>query len=720
MATPGGGTLRVYDRDLLDEVLGSPKVRACVAKPPSLRASLHPRFVVRIREPRYPPSRFSPSDRSPDPRSPDPSPQNPSREPSKLRRSYDEDAAFAVGDEDLSSEDGSDAEGDADASAVVRDADDAFAVRDDDEGEASDGRPTAFTSEDEDDGSSEGDDVDASSDAASVSNDDDDDSASDASDDDSVRDDHSSRGDVDDPRVAAGAGLTKSRWFEKKTADENARRFFQTEEAREAAFRAKAAAASRANAAFEQMLGDVERGLGAGGVVARGDDSVYRREAALAKKHAEIHEEWEERIFRALQRQIKTHVDAVDPEDLSRSLRRNAREYAETVSRKQRSNPKAGVFLDATLGYEYDPAARARDRAAVVTVNSLRDPTKRDVYKPVRERIEAGRVRAARALATTRATTKDVLAQAFWNALEYTPHGRYTDADGELLPADAAIPGFFTQGQEKWNQHSEGNARDDYAFPVGEAGFAAARREYFEAQRGGARKARMGFNAAPEDVDGGTRTTLGLVHQTDMLTQGDAFARTAKTGGDAFLERKGRARRVRANGFAPGLSPTRPDLFGVMRGEGARDGYPRGDKDDLAKQGHRDDAWYATRGKACFEELAVQKSARKGLYQVLQGGGAFGDSGNPAGQNVGDAWLDTKLKDPVFAVDGRRYGSRYSGDAQGDLYGQLSHTHALSEHPTKPVVDPPDPMFERMQRLNAAADDAPRAKRHVQQYVTQL
>ena len=34
MATPGGGSLRVYDRDLLDQVLGSPKVRAGVAKPP--------------------------------------------------------------------------------------------------------------------------------------------------------------------------------------------------------------------------------------------------------------------------------------------------------------------------------------------------------------------------------------------------------------------------------------------------------------------------------------------------------------------------------------------------------------------------------------------------------------------------------------------------------------------------------------------------------------
>ena len=163
----------------------------------------------------------------------------------------------------------------------------------------------------------------------------------------------------------------------------------------------------------------------------------------------------------------------MDAEDLSRSLRRNAREYVETVSRKQRCNPKAGVFLDTTLGYEYDPIARANERRATATVNSLRDPTKRDVYKPVRERIEAGRVaNAARGLETTRATTKETLDLAFWNVLEYTPYGRYTDADGELLPKNANISGFFKQGQEKWNQHSEANARDDYAFPAGEAGLA--------------------------------------------------------------------------------------------------------------------------------------------------------------------------------------------------------------------------------------------------------
>ena len=723
MATPGGGSLRVYDRNLLDEVLGSPKVRAGAAKPPRRARRCIRDSSSRFRDPQYPPTRPSPPDRSTDPRSPNSSPQNLSREPSKLRRSYDEDAAFAVGDEDLSSEDGSDAEEEATTNVVVRDADDEFAVRDDDDGDEVDGQTTSPQSEDGDDAreDDDDDDDDAASDATSVSNDErsEKSSATDGASEDGASEETAARSDAEsDPRVAAGVGLTKEQLLRKKTAEENARRFFQSEELRESVFRRKAAAASRANATFERLLSDVEAGMGPDGVVARSDDLVYRREEARAKKHAEIHEEWEERIFQKLQRQIKTHVDAVDAEDLSVSLRRNAREYVETVSRKQRGNPKAGVFLDTTLGYEYDPAARAAERTKTAFIDSLLDPTKRDVYKPVRERIEAGKIiHRAAALDDARASTKETLAFAFWNNLEYTPHGRYTDADGELLPSDAAIPGFFTQGKERWNQHSAGNVRDDYVFPTGAEGDAEARREYFLAQRNGARKKRTTFNAAPEDVDGGTRTTLGLVNQTDMQTQGSRFGAQGATGGDAFLQRRGLGKP--RDGFVPGTSPTRPDLFGVMNQEGLRDAYPRGDKDDLLSKGHRGDAWYARRGKACFEELAVQKSTRKGLYHVMQGGGTYADSGNPAGQNVGDAWLDRKLKDPVFSVDGLRYGSRYSGDAQGDLYGQLSHTHTLSEHPTKQIVDPPDPMFERMQRLNAG-DESRRSRRHVQQYVTQL
>ena len=178
------------------------------------------------------------------------------------------------------------------------------------------------------------------------------------------------------------------------------------------------------------------------------------------------------------------------------------------------------------------------------------------------------------------------------------------------------------------------------------------------------------------------------------------------------MERKG----LGANAGVPGYGEkygNRYDLFGVMRSEGVLDAYPKGDKDDLLKNGHRGDAWYAKKGLACFEELAVQKSTRKGLYDVLQPGETRGDSGNLAGRNAGDSWLDTKLKNPVFTVDGLKFGSRYSGDADGDLYGQLSHTHRLSEHPTRVIVDPPDPVYDRMQRLNAALDEDPRSKRRV-------
>jgi hypothetical protein len=60
MATPGGGSLRVYDRGLLDEVLGSPKVRAGAAKPPRRARRCIRDSSSRFRDPQYPPTRPSP------------------------------------------------------------------------------------------------------------------------------------------------------------------------------------------------------------------------------------------------------------------------------------------------------------------------------------------------------------------------------------------------------------------------------------------------------------------------------------------------------------------------------------------------------------------------------------------------------------------------------------------------------------------------------------
>ena len=137
---------------------------------------------------------------------------------------------------------------------------------------------------------------------------------------------------------------------------------------------------------------------------------------------------------------------------------------------------------------------------------------------------------------------------------------------------------------------------------------------------------------------------------------------------------------------------------------------PRGDKGDTAPRG---DEWRALRGKACFEELAVQKSDRKGLYRLLQQSNPEGEPVRAAARNVGDAWMDQKLKDPVHG----KFASRWSGDPDGDLYGQLTHTHTYE--PTYwPEPEPVDPLFTKMQALNAAGDLKRKSRKHVAQFAS--
>lgn len=404
--------------------------------------------------------------------------QNLSRQSSALRRSYDEDAAFAVGDEELS-DDGEDlSQGDGDDSEIdafaVRDGNDDLAVRDDDDAVRDDSRygqsgdtsssEVEYQRSSDEEGSEASSGIHTDDDASSVSS--------------------KSESDYYDARKAAGVGLTKRELLQKKVEEESSKLYFANEEVREQVYRRKAAKAARANQNFEALMQSVEIGMGDGGVVAKSDDLVYARELALSKKLKEIHTEWEEEIFNKLQLQIKKHVDGVDCEVLSERLRREGSEYCEAGYRKQKVNKNAGVFLESVVGYDYDPYGTRREKRFAATVNSLSDPTKRDIYKPVKEEMAAGRVADA-SEALQKVVPKETLAVKFWHNLEYTPYGRYTDKDGELLPPEAQIKGFFRQGEDLWNKHSAANVRDEYNHPKGKEGYRVNREEYFRADRGG-------------------------------------------------------------------------------------------------------------------------------------------------------------------------------------------------------------------------------------------
>ena len=388
--------------------------------------------------------------------------------------SYDEDRAFALRDEDDDEDhEEEEKEQEEDARDEV-DEDRAFALRDEDDDDEEEGEKK----EKEASG-------DANEDAVADDYRDEDEDEDEDEDDASASPSGSSDSEGIDPRLAAGVGLSKEDLWRRKSAEDAKRNFYATEEAKEDSRRRRAARAVKAHERFEAMMSSVMEGMEASdGIVARMDDAVYKCDSALAKKQREIHDEWEELVFDKIQRQIKRHVDGLDAEELSSSLQRDSETYTTTVREKQRAHPKAGVYLDAVLGYDYDPF-ESRRRAFKYRINSLDDPTKRDVHKPLKEAIEAGRLDAARAKAAV--VPRETLESKFWNNLAYTPHGRYTDETGALLPPDADIPGFFKQGEDKWNRHSEANRRDDYEYPIGNE---HAQREYFEASRGRASRSR--------------------------------------------------------------------------------------------------------------------------------------------------------------------------------------------------------------------------------------
>jgi hypothetical protein len=452
-----------------------------------------------------------------------------------------------------------------------------------------------------------------------------------------------------------GKPLTRHELREMIRKENDKRQYFVSEEYKREVYRRKIEKEHRAHERFETMLGSVMEGIDGGGLVADTNEKVYRREMARDKKTKEIHAEWEKEIFAKISEQIKAQVDKIDARDLNTRLVNADETYRSVVNRKMNYHPKAGIFLDTILGHDYDPFEHQPEWFKY-SVDALKDPMKRDLHKSIKEDLAAGLIslEKARILAKLEAKLRDTAApaSAIWSNSDYTMYGRYTDANGEELPPDAPIPGFFRQGQHLFNRHDvELNKQDHFDYPRGN--------EHAEAEwrrTAAHRRAHVGDHNA-----GGLKDMGKLLGLAGNVEHGPG----AETGTDRWLVKSKKKQWDKPT--APGHSPSRKDLFDVMQNKGYRGAY------DKNAGGPAGDAWLASRGRHCFQELPIQKSDRKSLYSVMQ---HDAKGSLDAGQRVGDKWLDRKLKNPV------RH-RRYSGHPDGDIYGLLTHTntgpHALGE-----------------------------------------
>jgi hypothetical protein len=444
--------------------------------------------------------------------------------------------------------------------------------------------------------------------------------------------------------------------------------------------RKKMERAVRAHERFESMLDDVMSGIDGvkkdaetpSGILHEMDDMVDKRRAAYERKREEIHDEWQSDVFDRIQRQVKAHVDAIDPEELSDRLRAYHDEYYERDREKQEYNHRSGLFLDECLAYDYDAFEKNRAHAFQYTIDSLRDPTKRDVHKFVKEKLAAGLIKREAALAGT--TPKYMLESKHWNNLKYTMHGRYVDEDGNALAPDAAIPGYFRQcdtetGEKMWNRHTADLTQ--YDAPTGNE-FANAEWErwrgtqHVQMDYGPRGKLSLKGESSWKDYRGGERMRE-LVEQRRP---------PGVTGGDYELEKKPHKTSMREG--VSGLEG-RGNLFGVTQ----MHSLPPRERASDQRLDSKGDAWrrYGA-GSGLRAPIPPPCEVRRNFDSlqeyISEQQPTFFKRSHPS-ELFGDRWLDLKGKDPVH---GRRQ-STYAD--QNGMYKMLTHSHEYDLRETRPT-----------------------------------
>lgn len=435
-----------------------------------------------------------------------------------------------------------------------------------------------------------------------------------------------SRGGHGDAMMAMASPSTKAQLMAKRRAEADEKHAKMEEEIIAAGERRRAGLAAANDAAFQEMFASVMEGIEGRGLLAEVDDVLRKTDAAKAKKTREIHAEWDEVVFQTIQKQIMRYVDGLDPRALTERLAHHYDAFLDVVNAKQEKNAKSGVFCDVLLVQEYDPLLQRKD-AVKYRVNSLDDPTKRDVYKPLKEKLQVGLLR--RAAARAGVTVRETLDTLHWTNLEATPYGWMTDGVGEAKPPHV--------GEHSHKRGASGVVMDAYDVPTGV--------EVLDKEL----PLRKG-TVAPAGHRVGRPDLHDLVnHRVDHAS--------GFTGGDMWLEFKGK--KVPGEDMpVPGLSEERKDLFDVVNMcSDPKDNRPQGD------------LWLSAKGRKVVLPPSVIYSDRKSLHETIQQSAPKFERVRPD-QTCGDLWLDAKGKGPVPGV-------KESG-VQGGLYTVLVQTEQKS------------------------------------------
>ncbi|KAG2495250.1 hypothetical protein HYH03_006523 [Edaphochlamys debaryana] len=360
---------------------------------------------------------------------------------------------------------------------------------------------------------------------------------------------------------------------------------------------------------LQSLLGDVLSGLqDPNSPLLEADEALAHAEKVRRKKKESLYDEWNTKVFDTIQGRLQQAVDSRDPRQIESRLKEQYDQYLHTT------NTKVGVFRDVIIEEDYNPLTAAAHTIRVPT-GDIKDPVKRDLTKAEVERqlmSSSGALLGGTAgsLAATRRSAsagtqigKDMLDTRQWGelAIGATPFGHCTDGTGAYVVRP--LSGSAVQ------LRASRVPMDHYTYPRGNAAAAA--------------EAPPGKRIVPgPEQRRGRQDLFDVVHHTCHMKP------TAYTGGDRWLEHKGKA-----NAPGPEQRRGRRDLTDVLQQKAAQEGAAKewGTGQPLG------DVWLDAKGKGQAEGPEMRRG-RQGLYETIH------QTSNPyrGGSKVGDSWLEHK------------------------------------------------------------------------------